>query len=218
MNISNDILKYNLKNVYFLVGTACGGKTTMGKLLAQKYGWIHFNDNWNEPNFANWEAIQKGRRKEKEGESEVQDMEAYFNRDPQEFVDGLNKMTSEYAEYAIIELIKLSQKNTVVADLHLPADLLQEISEYNKVACLLADPELIIQDYYERDDHRAIYEAIMKLENPEKSLENMNNTFRLGATQTIEEIKASGLFYLMRNADVTVEERLMLLEQHFGLV
>jgi len=38
MNISNDILRHNLKNVYFLIGTACSGKTTMAKEFAEKYG------------------------------------------------------------------------------------------------------------------------------------------------------------------------------------
>ena len=127
-------------------------------------------------------------------------------------------MTAEYAEYAIIELVKMSQNNIVIADLHLPTELLKEISDYNKIACLLAEPDLIIRDYYERDDHRAIYDAIMGLKNPEKSLENMNNTFRLGAQETIDEVKSSGLFYLMRDEISTIDERLLLLEQHFALI
>lgn len=51
MNIANNILKHSLKNVYFLVGTACGGKTTMAKELSAKYGFIHFNDNWNDESY-----------------------------------------------------------------------------------------------------------------------------------------------------------------------
>lgn len=37
MNIQNNIIKYNLKNVLFISGTACGGKTTMAKLIAEKH-------------------------------------------------------------------------------------------------------------------------------------------------------------------------------------
>ena len=57
MNIANNILKHSLKNVYFFVGTACGGKTTMAKALSQKHGFIHFNDNWHEDNFKVWQSI-----------------------------------------------------------------------------------------------------------------------------------------------------------------
>jgi len=215
MNISNDILRHSLKNVYFLIGTACGGKTTMAKELAEKYGFIHFNDNWHEENFSNWESIQAERKKN--DESSIPDWEHYFNRHPEEFTQSLNAMILEYAEYALIEMIKLSQNNTVIADIHLPTNLVKELASHNQVACLLAPPELVIRDYYKRDDHREIYECIMSLKNPEKSLENMNNTFRLGTQRTIDEVKASGLFYLMRDDFSTVEKTLTQLEKHFGL-
>ena len=54
MNIANNILKYSLQNVFFLVRTACGGKTTMANELSKKCGFVHFNDNWNEDNFKVW--------------------------------------------------------------------------------------------------------------------------------------------------------------------
>ena len=216
MNISNDILRHNLMNVYFLIGTACGGKTTMAKELASKYGWIHFNDNYHEDNFSNWEKIQAERRKE-EAEPKTPDWEYYFNRSPEEFVDSLNVMILEYAEYALIEIIKLAQDNIVIADIHLPVELIKELASYNNVACLLAPPEMVVRDYYARDDHREIYECIMSLENPERSLKNMNNTFRLGTQRNIDEVKASGLFYLMRDDDSTVLKTLAQLEKHFGL-
>ena len=57
MNIANNILKHSLKNVYFLIGTACGGKTTMAREISKKHGFIHFNDNWNEDIFKVWESI-----------------------------------------------------------------------------------------------------------------------------------------------------------------
>jgi len=126
-------------------------------------------------------------------------------------------MVLEYAEYALIEIIKLAKDNIVVADIHLPVALIKELAPHNHVACLLAPPELVIRDYYKREDHREIYESIMSLKNPEKSLENMNNTFRLGTERNIDEVKASGLFYLMRDDDSTIEKTFVQLEEHFEL-
>ena len=57
MNIANNILKHSLQNVFFLVGTACGGKTTMASELSKKYGFIHFNDNRQEKNYKEWQSI-----------------------------------------------------------------------------------------------------------------------------------------------------------------
>lgn len=40
MKIENNILKYYLKNVYFITGTAFAGKSTTVKMLAEKYDMI----------------------------------------------------------------------------------------------------------------------------------------------------------------------------------
>lgn len=37
MKIENNIIKAHLKNVYFVSGNACAGKSTMAKMLAEKY-------------------------------------------------------------------------------------------------------------------------------------------------------------------------------------
>ena len=41
MNIENNILKYYLRNCYFINGTAYAGKSTMCAMLAQRYDMIH---------------------------------------------------------------------------------------------------------------------------------------------------------------------------------
>ena len=40
VKIDNGILKYYLKNVYFITGTAYAGKSTAVKMLAEKYGLV----------------------------------------------------------------------------------------------------------------------------------------------------------------------------------
>lgn len=42
MKIADNIIKEHLKNVYFLCGGAYGGKTTMAKLMEEKYGFIRY--------------------------------------------------------------------------------------------------------------------------------------------------------------------------------
>jgi adenylate kinase family enzyme len=46
MNITENILKHNLENVLFLVGSACGGKTTMAREIAQKHGLMYIDEYW----------------------------------------------------------------------------------------------------------------------------------------------------------------------------
>ena len=37
MNLQDNILKEYLKNVFFVTGTPCGGKTTVSKALGEKF-------------------------------------------------------------------------------------------------------------------------------------------------------------------------------------
>lgn len=47
MEIANNILKHYLRNCYFIVGTACAGKSTMCKMLAEKHNMLHCEENYN---------------------------------------------------------------------------------------------------------------------------------------------------------------------------
>lgn len=145
------------------------------------------------------------------------DWEYYFNRPIVEWDKWLSETSLEHLEYMLIELIKLSQTNHVIADLHLPIDLAKEITEYNKVAFLITEPKNVIKDYYQREDHRDIYDLIMTLKDPRKSLNNLHALLEYGTQKYIDELCKSNMFYIMRDNESTVENTLMLLEKHFGL-
>ena len=223
MNIANNILKHSLQNVYFLVGTACGGKTTMAKELSRKYGFPHFNDNWNEENFKVWQGIIDERYQPNSTARKVIDWEAYFSRPVEEFLaekyERVNDAhgEAEYLQFSIIELIKLSQGRKVIADVWIEDfDFLLEVSDRGRIACLLAPGELIIRDYYEREDHIDFTNCIKSLKNPEAKFETQNQLFKLGAIEMAEKANRHNLFRIMRTEESTVEATLKLLEKHFG--
>ena len=121
-------------------------------------------------------------------------------------------------QFSIIELIKLSYNNKVIADVWIDDfDFLTEISDYKRIACLLAPGELIIRDYYERDDHKDFTECIKSLKDPEIKFETQNELFRIGAIEMLEKAKKHNLFSIMRTEESTIENTLSLLENHFRL-
>ena len=220
MKIANNILKHSLQNVYFLVGTACGGKTTMAKELSKKHGFIHFNDNWNEEAFKVWQSIIDEKYQPNSAKRKEMDWEEYFSRSVEEFLADKNDNhgSDELLEFSIIELIKLSQSNKVVADIWVEDwDLIMEFSDYSRIACLLAPGELIIRDYYQRDDHKDFTECIKSLKEPEKKFETQNELFRIGAKEMAEKAEKYNLFSIMRSETSTVENTLIMLENHFCL-
>lgn len=220
MNISENILKHSLQNVYFLAGTACGGKTTASRKLSEKYGFIHFNDNWHEESFKVWQSIIDEKYQKKASKRQaVTNWEAYFSRSVEEFLAaGDYNGYSEYLEYAIIELIKLSQTNKVVADVSVPMELLIEISDYNRIACLLAAPEMVTcENYGKREDHREFLECILSLKEPVKKIATQNELFRIGVEKIYEDVRKYNLFSIVRTEESTVENTLKELEKHFNL-
>ena len=220
MKIANNILKYNLQNVYFLVGTACGGKTAIAKALTKKYGLIHYSDNWNEDNFKVWQSIINEHYQPNSTNRKEIDWEVYFSKTVKEFLADKKDShgSDEQLEFSIIELIKISQNNKVIADIWIEDfHFLTEISDYNRIACLLAPGELIIRDYYQREDHIDFTNCIKSLKNPEKKFETQNELFRLGAIDMAEKAKQFNLFSSMRTEESTIDKTLEVIEKHFFL-
>ena len=220
MNIANNLLKHALQNVYFLVGTACGGKTTMAQELSRRYGLACFIDNWTEPPHALWQSLINPKYQPNATARREIDWEAYFSRSVAEFLADKNDNHGavEYLEFAILELVRLSAGQKVVADVWFDArDLgfLLDISDPGRIACLLAPGELIIRDYYTRADHANFTNCIRGLKNPEQKFETQNELFRLGASDFADAAKAHGLFTLTRSETSTVDEYARLLSAHF---
>ena len=220
MHIANNILKHNLKNVYFLTGTAMAGKTTMSQELSRKYGFIHFNDNWHEDNFKVWQSIiDEKYQKNASKRQAVTDWEAHFSQSVEEFLAaGDYNGYDEYLEYAVIELIKLSQGNRVVADVLFPTELLVEIADYNQIVCMLASPELVnCRTYGAREDHKEFLQCLLSLKEPEKKIAVQDELFRINAEKAHEDARKYNLFSIVRTEGSTVEGTLKMLEEHFRL-
>lgn len=220
MKISNNMLKHNLKNVYFLGGTACGGKTTMGKAIAKKYNIVHFDDNYHNDSFKEFKKLCDSKYQPYTtmvNEIRANSWENYFAR-LANGDDFLNNSTLEHLEYVLLELIKLSQNQKVIADLHLPIEFAKEITDYNKVAFLITSPENVLKDYYHREDHKDIYELIMSLDKPQISLDNLHSYLYDTTNSFFNAVKNSNFYYIIRDENSTVEKTLALLEKHFELI
>ena len=221
MTIANNILKHNLRNVYFLTGTALAGKTTMAAALAEKHGFLRFHDNWHEENFIEFRSICDEKYQPRSAEKkETTDWEAFFGRSVEEFLaaNAGRGENDEYVEFALIELIKLSQKGKVITDLCMPVELVAEISDSSRIACLLASPELVTcENYGNREDHREFLECILSLSEPEKKVAVQDELFRIGVEKMYADARKYNLFTIVRNGESTVENTLKLIEEHFAL-
>ena len=139
MQISFDtnVLRWYLRDVYFINGTAYAGKSTMVRLLAERYGMIHCGENYHDrfpaaelspklqPNLCYFETMSG--------------WEEFLNRTPEEYRRWCEGVAREAVQLEIAELIRLSaQGKKIIADTNIPLEILREISDYSRVAILLS--------------------------------------------------------------------------------
>ena len=218
MNISENILKLNLENVLFLVGSACGGKTTMAREIAKKHNMLYFDEYWQMDKW-NGEIVDP-LYQPNSANRKTTDWEAYFSRSVEEFLADktMENTNDEYLEFLLVELIKASQSTKVITDIWIKDyDFLLKISDHSHIACLLAPGELIIQDYYNRKEHLNFTNCIKSLKEPNKKFATQNELFEIGAIKEAEKAKKYKLFSIMRSKTSTIDGTLKLLEGHFGL-
>ena len=48
IQISDNLIKHYLRNVYFINGHSCAGKSTMVKMLAERYGMTACGENYHD--------------------------------------------------------------------------------------------------------------------------------------------------------------------------
>lgn len=213
MNISDNILKEQLKNVYFLSGGAYGGKTTMAKLIEKKYGFVRYRqgDHYDEHlAFARREfqpsmCIDRG------------DWHEFFARSPKQYSQWLRDGMTEQSEFAIIDLIKLSHDQKVIADVGIAPDILRRISDDPRVILLFAPEEMTRKHYFDREDKQDVYQLILSFPDGEELLQNVVEALHYDAEEVRKSYYNSGFYCIERREDDTIERTLAKIEKHFHL-
>ena len=219
MNINHLIIKHYLKNVLFITGTAYAGKSTMVKMLAEKYGLICCGENYdcipdgilNPEQYPNLCYFQT-----------MKDWQEFVNRAPEEYEKWIFSNQQEIAEFEIAFLMHSSKSQKVIVDTNIPLDILHKIADYNQVAVMLSPQSMSIEHFFDRDDpdKAFIKQQILKAKNPEKTMENYRaGLARINSKEHYDELANSGFFTIVREdaSTDTKSETLELLAKHFGL-
>ena len=218
MNISNNILKKLFENVYFLNGTAYAGKSTMVKLLAEKYDGICCGENYHmeilsaadpvhQPNLCYFETMSG--------------WQEFVTRTPEEYDTWITNTAREAAELEIILLLRLAaQGKKIFVDTNIPVDVLREISDYDHVAILLSPTYLAVERFFDRPDaeKQFLYQELLKCPDPEAAVANYRKCLeRINGPEHYREFAESGFFTHLRTENSTIEQTLNTLETHFQL-
>lgn len=220
MELANNVLRYYLRNCYFINGMAYAGKSTMCRMLAEKYRMIHCEENYN------MDVILSTATPEQQPCLSYfrtkKSWQEYVSRTPEEYERWYLGNQREVTDFEIAELIRLSAHQKVIVDTNIPCDILREISDYHRVAIMLSPQSLSVERFFDRDDpeKQFLLGEIQKCPDPEKALRNfLGGIARVNSPEHYREFAESGFFTIIReNPDQdTRQETLDRLARHFGL-
>ena len=220
MKIENNILRHYLKNVYFITGTAYAGKSTMVKMLADRYDMIFCGENYHS------QISDIVATPEVQPDicyiNNLTDWKDFVTRSPEEYERWIFSVGREAAEFEIAELISISREKTVIVDTNIPLDLLKEISDYHHVAVMLSSQSMSVERFFDRSDPDKLFllNVIDSCDNPEAVIENYRRGLALiNSKKHYDEFANSGFFTVVRedNGKDTREEVCDVIANHFGL-
>lgn len=218
VSIQNNILKYIFQNVYFINGTAYAGKTTMVKMLAEKYDGVCCDENYHA---VFMDAINTENQPNLSYFNTMKDWQEFVNRTPKEYDSWITGISKEATDLEIVRLIQLTNLGKkIFVDTNICTETLKEISDYHHVAVMIAQQSTSVERFFQRgdEDKQFILSEIQKSKNPEKTMKNYRDC--LAEVNSIEKIHAfenSGFYTLMRDDSRTLNQTLEILEKHFNL-
>ena len=219
IGIESNLLRNLFQNVYFLNGTAYAGKSTMVRLLAEKYDGIccgenyhdelmHLIDPVHQPNLSYFDTMSG--------------WQEFISRTPEQYDAWIQGSSRESAELELLKLTQLAMTGRkIFVDTNISPEILREISDYHRVAIMLSPQWMSVDRFFDRPDadKQFLYRKILESPDPEKTMANYRKILEtLNSREHYEEFANSGFFTHLRGEDSTIEDTLNILENHFLLI
>ena len=162
----------HFSNVYFINGTAYAGKSTMVKLLAEKYNGIACEENYHDkllPELSkeDFPCLTYTR--------DLTDWHDFIRRTPEEYEAWIDGASRECETLELKILSDMSQEEKpIFVDTNISIETLRTIADHHHVLIMLADPQISVHRFFERPDREKqfLYQLIMEEPDPEQALEN----------------------------------------------
>ena len=214
MIFQDNVIKEYLKNVYFITGTPCGGKTTISRELAKRCNLIVYDI---DEHFANHQQISSSNFQPSMNKV-FKNADEFFCRTVAEYKQWLIDNTREQLDFVLLDLIRLSQNQFVLCDCHLTVEEADNLTEPSRIVFLIKEPTNLVDDYCNRLDHQGFSDFINSTSDIEKAKAMCNATLERINMRRCESIKNSKYFWLERDENSTVDETVRKVEQHFKLL
>lgn len=207
------------QNVYFINGNAYAGKSTMVKLLAEKYNGILCEENYQDIIL---DQLDKTEFPALTYTRDLKDWTHFIRRTPDEYEKWIKDVTKECTiiELQILEKL-LNQNKPIFVDTNIPVEVLHKISDTDHVLIMLADPSISVNRFFERPDKEKqfLYKLLLSEPNPTFALNNFRKCLeRINSIENYNNFFNSGFNVILRDDNRTIEETLTIVENKFKLL
>lgn len=209
----------NLKNVYFIQGTAYAGKSTLVIALAEKYRGIACRENYHE-------QLMDGRLDKKEFPClcytrDLQDWHDFIRRTPDAYEAWVDGCSAECEKLELRLLDEISERGKpVFVDTNISLDTLGRLTDRRHVLVMLADPEISVRRFFDRPDREKqfLYRLILEEPDPRWALENFRQCLkRVNSQERYDWFLHAGYPVIFRDENRSIDQTLALAEKAFGL-
>ena len=213
-------MESKFKNVYFFNGTAYAGKSTMVKLLAEKYDGIACEENYHD---ALLPELDKAEFPCLTYTRDLEDWHDFIRRTPEEYERWINGVTKEceILEFRILDdLIQKSPEKKIFVDTNICPETLHKISDEHHVMIMLADPQISVNRFFERPDKEKqfLYRLMLEEKDPEATLENFRHCLeRINSKENYNAFLNCGFPVNLRDENLGIQGTLKLIEKVFNL-
>ncbi len=203
-----------MDDIYYIIGTAYAGKSTMVKLLAQKYDGIACEENYHDSMVD--EKLDKEEFPCLCYTRDLQDWREFIRRTPDEYetwIDGVAK-ECEVLELKILEELK-KQERKIFVDTNISIQTLKRISDTDHVLVMLSDQMVSVNRFFERPDREKqfLYRLLMQESDPDAAMANFREMLiRVNSKEKYDRFLHSGFQVLLRDDNRTVNETLEIVE------
>ena len=213
MEIADNVLKHYLRNVLWIGGGGCGGKTTAADKLAAKHGLIayHADDALSTHGPMASPCGQPAMTRPFNG------WERFFCRPVDEYVSWLYGACSEQFDFVVCDIIGLGVGKRIVADGCFTGSFLARVSDPSRVAFMFAEPALIRSLFFARGDKASMLGALQSLPDPAAAISNVLHVAEAHSQRLLGGATAGGFRCWTRSQDSDPDAIIAEVERHFGL-
>ena len=210
----------DLSNVYFVIGTAYAGKSTLVKNLAKKHHGIALEENYHD---AKLPELDSRAFPNLTYTRDLEDWHEFIRRTPEEYVTWIRNVQKECETVELQMIEELLQKpeargKKIFVDTNICIETLHRISDTGHVLVMLSNPEISVRRFFERPDKEKqfLYQLMMEEPDPQAALDNFREILtRINSQEAYDELLHSGFRVLLRDEERSEEETVRLAEAIF---